>query len=84
MKNYLLFFVMLVMIAFVSHAKEESSALMSKNCDEAKIKELAGEALIKITVQDWGNDLKGFTVTLNADKMTMKELTDKMHAAGCN
>lgn len=84
MKKVMIMFSLLLAVASASYAKEESSALMSKNCDEAKIKELAGNALIKITSQDWGNGLKGFTVTLDSDKMTMKDLTDKMHAAGCN
>lgn len=63
--------------------KEESSALMSKNCDEKKIRELAGDAIVKIVAQDWGAEMKGFNVTINAGKMSMKELTDKMQAAKC-
>ncbi len=84
MKKIMMMCLVLLVVTSVSFAKEETSALMSKNCDEAKIKELAGAALIKITAQDWGDGLKGFTVTLDNDKMTIKDLTDKMHAAGCN
>ena len=72
-----------MMFSFSALAKEETSALMSKTCDEKKIRELAGDAIVKIEAQDWGAGLKGFTVTINADKMSMKELTEKMQAAKC-
>jgi len=63
-------------------AKPETSAVMSNKCDEAKIKQIAGDALIKIDPQDWG-DVKGFLVTLETDKMTFADLTKKMQEAGC-
>jgi len=65
-------------------AGNESASVMSKKCDKAKIEEFCGDALVKIVgPQDWGG-IKGFIVTLDTAKMTFKQLTDKMVAAGCN
>lgn len=64
-------------------AKPETSAVMSNKCDEAKIRQIAGDALIKIEPQDWGNGVKGFIITLETDKMTFAQLAQKMNENGC-
>lgn len=74
----------LLVLAIVTYvfAKPETNAVMSNKCDEAKIRQITGEALIKIEPQDW-NGVKGFIITLETDKMTFAELAQKMQAAGC-
>ncbi len=78
-----LFVILLLLMASTSYAKEETNAVMSKSCDEAKVRELAGEALIKIVPQEWAGGLKGFNITLDTSKLTFADLTKKMMEAGC-
>lgn len=62
----------------------DSSAIMSPNCSEAQIKEIAGDALLSISKnQEWGDEVKGFIIALDTNKMTYGELAKKMLAAKC-
>lgn len=62
--------------------QQQTSAIMSPKCDEKKIKELAGDALVAIVKGDFGA-LNGFNVTLETSKMDFATLTKKMLDAGC-
>ena len=64
-------------------AKPETSSVSSPKCDEAKLKQLCGDAFVKIEKAQWSGDLRGFNVTLETSKMTFGELTKKMLNAGC-
>jgi hypothetical protein len=56
---------------------------LSPKCDEKKVRELAGDALVSIIKGDFGNNLVGFNVTLDTAKMDFAVLTKKMLDAGC-
>lgn len=62
----------------------ESSSIYSPGCDKEQIKQLAGEALVKISdQQNWDNRTEGFIVTLDLNKMDFSTLTTKMMQAKC-
>lgn len=83
-KFILLSLIFVFSFAMSVQAKQESASVMSKNCDQEKVKKIAGDALVKISApQDWGG-LKGFLITLDGDKMTLADFAKKMAAAGCN
>jgi hypothetical protein len=65
-----------------AQAKEESRAMLSNKCDAAKLKSIAGGALVKIGPGP-GNNAKTHTVTLDTSKLTFQQLTQKMAKAGC-
>jgi hypothetical protein len=85
-----LLFLVLILSANLSFAedvkttspREQTSAVMSPKCDEAKLKELAGDALISVKKTDWEKS-SGYTITLDTTKMDFATLTKKMLAAGC-
>lgn len=62
--------------------QHRTSAVMSPKCDEAKIRELAGDALIDIKKGDF-DTLIGFVVTLDVAKLDFAGLSHKMLDAGC-
>lgn len=61
----------------------KTSNLLSPNCDEEKIKGLAGNALKKIGPAKWNGEAKGFEITLDTSTLTFAQLTQKMQEAGC-
>lgn len=61
----------------------KTSAVASPNCDEAMIKKLAGDGLVRIVAQHWGGNLKGFNITLDTQKLTFSKLTKKMLDKQC-
>lgn len=62
----------------------DSSAIMSPNCSAEQIKEIAGDALISISKnQAWDDEVKGFIVSLDTNKLTYGDLAKKMMAAKC-
>jgi len=63
--------------------QHQTSAILSPKCDEKKVQELAGDALVSIVKGDFGNNLIGFNVTLDTVKMDFAALTKKMLDAGC-
>lgn len=63
--------------------QHQTSAVLSPKCDEKKVRELAGDALISIVKGDFGNSLIGFNITLDTAKMDFAALTKKMLDAGC-
>lgn len=63
--------------------QHQTSAVLSPKCDEKKVRELAGDALVSIIKGDFGNNLVGFNVTLDTAKMDFAVLTKKMLDAGC-
>lgn len=65
-------------------AKEKSSAVYSPNCSAEDIRALAKDALVRISKnKTWGDNTKGFIVTLDLEQMSFSELTKKMHVKGC-
>ncbi|MBU0505390.1 MAG: hypothetical protein ABII18_06285 [bacterium] len=64
-------------------AEQQTNAVMSKSCDEAKIREIAGDAIIKIEAKQWTAELRGFNITLDLNKLSFADLTKKMLDAGC-
>jgi hypothetical protein len=38
-------------------AEQQTNAVMSKSCDEAKLRKIAGDAIIKIEAKQWTADL---------------------------
>jgi hypothetical protein len=82
-KFFITLFIFIFAITTLVLAKPETSAVMSNKCDEAKIRLIVGDALIKIEPQDWGNGVKGFIITLETDKMTFAQLAQKMNENGC-
>lgn len=74
-------FISLPIMAGKNH---KASAIYSPGCNIEQIKELVGDALIKISPQQsWDNNTEGFIVTLDLDKMDYSELTMKMMKAKC-
>ena len=65
-----------------AQAKQESRAVLSNKCDVAKLKSLAGAALVKIGPGPGGN-AKIHTVTLDTSKLTFQQLSQKMAKARC-
>lgn len=62
----------------------KTSALYSPGCDEKQLKEIAGNALIKISKQqNWSKDTSGYILTLDLDKMTFMGLTQEMVKKKC-
>lgn len=84
MKKSLIVALLLALSSTPSFAKETASAIYSPNCTAKQLKEMAGDALVKISKnQAWSNDTKGFIVTLDTDKMSFADLAKKMQKAGC-
>ena len=55
-----------------------TSAIYSPGCDKEQIKQLAGDALDKISEQqNWDQRTEGFIVTLDLNKMDFSALTTK-------
>lgn len=71
-------------ITTTSHAQVVSTAVMSPNCNEAQLKEIAGDALVSITEnQSWDNEVKGFIISLDTNKMSYSDLIKKMQDKHC-
>ena len=75
--------IMIFSVTSMSFAANNSKAIYSKLCSEETIKKLAGDALQSITVADWANDLSGYNITLDIDKLTFQTLIIRMEKAGC-
>jgi hypothetical protein len=71
-----------LVVPAAAQAKQESRAVLSKKCDAAKLKAIAGPALVKIGPGP-GNNATIHTVTLDTSKLTFQQLTQKMTKAGC-
>ena len=71
-----------LLLPAAAQAKEESRAVLSNKCDAAKLKTIAGGALVKIGPGP-GNKANIHTVTLDTSKLTFQQLTQKMAKAGC-
>ena len=73
------------LFAYVAFAENvDSSAIMSPNCSAEQIKELAGDALLSISKnQSWGDEVKGYIISLDTSKLTYGELAKKMMTAKC-
>lgn len=62
----------------------DAGAIMSPNCDADQIKDIAGDALLSISKnQSWGDEVKGYIVKLDTNKMSYNDLTRKMMQANC-
>lgn len=62
----------------------KSSAIYSPGCTKEQIKQLAGDALTKISEQqNWDNHVEGYIVTLDLNKMDFSALTTKMMKSKC-
>lgn len=76
-----------LLISSVTFAKgsTQTSAVMSPGCDQQKIKDLAGNAFVKISKKQQWDGTEGYIVTLK--KLDHKDaflgLTEKMASAGC-
>jgi hypothetical protein len=70
------------MLPATAQAKQESRAVLSNKCDVAKLRQIAGEALVRIGPGPGGN-AKIHTITLDTSKLTFQQLTQKMVKAGC-
>lgn len=82
--QYYIVMISALLVTAPAIAKETSSALYSPGCSQEQIKEMAGDALTKISKnQQWGNDSEGYIVTLDTDKMTFADLSKEMMKAGC-
>jgi len=83
MKKLLLIFLICFSNAICA-ANSDSSAILSPNCSEADIKAIAGDALLSISKnQSWGDEVRGYIVTLDTDKLSYSELAGKMNKKGC-
>ncbi|MEJ2122553.1 MAG: hypothetical protein P8Z76_18000 [Alphaproteobacteria bacterium] len=71
-----------LLLPAAAQAKQESRAVLSNKCDAAKLKSIAGGALVKIGPGP-GKNAKIHTVTLDTSKLTFQQLTQKMAKAGC-
>lgn len=83
---YVLVFCMVVMFGTLSAQNpvppkpvQQTSTLLSRYCDESKIRLLADPALISIVP----NSATSYTITLDTAIMTFTDLTKKMQQAGC-
>lgn len=86
MKKNILFVVCLLAgigISLVSFAEQSTSAVMSPKCDEVKLKEIAGDALVSIVPTTKVGDAQVYNITLELTKMTFTDLTKKMQSEGC-
>jgi hypothetical protein len=84
MNRQLFAIVALLTMITTSHAQIVSTAVMSPNCDEAQLKEIAGTALTDIHEnQSWDNEVKGYIITLDTSKMTYNDLIKKMQEKNC-
>ena len=77
----LVFAFVLVLGSGLALAKEEKQAILSKKCDAKKLKEIGGEAIVKVEKGAWEG---GYNVTLKTDKMSWNDLMQKMAKAECN
>ena len=80
---HLLSILLLVTCTALYAEKITHSAIMSPGCSKTEIQRLAGDALKDISdKQDW-KTTQGFNIKLDESKMTIAELTKKMHKSGC-
>lgn len=80
----LFFIFVLILFPLLGFAEQSTSAILSPKCDEAKLREIAGEALIKIietTSLEGGGKI--YSITLEITKLTFGDLTKKMMEQGC-
>ena len=70
----------MVLFAAPALAGEETNAVASPKCDADKIKELGGDAVVKVEKGAWEG---GYNVTLDTDKLTFAGLIEKLVDAGC-
>ncbi len=66
-RTLLIFLSLSVSLPVMAENKQnyQASSIYSPGCNKEQIKQLAGEALVKISSQqNWANDTEGFIVTL--------------------
>ena len=67
-----------------SYAEVESSAIMSPNCTALQLKSIAGDALQSISKnQSWGDEVKGYIISLDTSKLSYNDLVKKMQENNC-
>jgi len=84
MRKSIILSAMLVVLVLpvAAQAASETKAMLSIKCSVEQLKKIIGDALIKIGPNASGNP-KIFNITLNTEKMTFQQLTQKMVAAKC-
>ena len=80
MKAILITFSLFIALCSTAFAAEETGAYASPKCDAAKIKEIAGDGVVKVEKGAWEG---GHNVTIDNSKTNSGELIGKMVAAGC-
>jgi len=82
-KSIILSAVLVVLVLPVAaQAASDTKAVLSNKCSVEQLKKIIGDALVKIGPSASGNP-KIFNITLNTEKMTFQQLTQKMVAAKC-
>ena len=62
----------------------KTSAVMSRNCNMEKLREVIGDALVEISPQSWNDtSVPGFVITLDTTKLSFSDLTKKMVQNNC-
>lgn len=64
----------------VSQAAEETRAVLSPSCDPAKLREIAGDAVVNI---EPGAQPNIYNITLETSKMDFNQLAQQMAQNGC-